>query len=561
MSSHFIVKCIDCGHKAPFYPTKLACPNCGSTWREAEYDYKHLAQSLPLLLPGRPFDIWRYRELLPIRSPNPDLSLGEGGTPLIKATNLGMMLGCPNIYIKDERQGPTHSFKDRQAAIAIAALKEAGITEAVIASTGNVAISYSAYAARAGIKLYAFLTSLVPASKMREVALYGTQVIKVTGSYDQAKKVAAEFAKQKNIYRDPGAMNVPTIEAMKTVGYEIAEQLTAIMGPPTDPHTNRPLAPWRTPDWYIQAVSGGPGPYGVMKGYEELLELGLIHSFPKIGMIQAEGCAPMVHAWKQEKESATPIASPRTLIATLATGDPGRTYSLLSDRLKKKFGGVFEDASDKEAFRAMHILAKMEGISVEPATGIAFAGLIKMIRAGIIKQDEVIVINCTGHTMPIERNILGDRWARNVILPSQALEETPEEGLLSALSRVATDRFPRIAIIDDNADVRRLIRRILQSQGSYTIFEAENGKTGVELVKKETPNLVILDLMMPELDGFGVMDALQNDPETADIPIIVVTAKELTEDEKKRLNGHIQSLMQKGDFMSDELMDEIRSIL
>ena len=100
--------------------------------------------------------------------------------------------------------------------------------------------------------------------------------------------------------------------------------------------------------------------------------------------------------------------------------DPGRTYSLLSDRLKKKFGGVFEDASDKEAFRAMHILAKMEGISVEPATGIAFAGLIKMIRAGIIKQDEVIVVNCTGHTMPIERNILGDRWARNVILPSQA---------------------------------------------------------------------------------------------------------------------------------------------
>ncbi|PKO17258.1 MAG: hypothetical protein CVU39_05750 [Chloroflexi bacterium HGW-Chloroflexi-10] len=561
MSSHFVVRCIDCGHKTPFLPTNLACPKCGSTWREAEYDYAHLAHSLPLQLPGRPFDIWRYRELLPIRSPNPDLSLGEGGTPLIRATNLGMMLGNPNIYIKDERQGPTTSFKDRQAAVAIAALKEAGITEAVIASTGNVAIAYSAYAARAGIKLYAFLTSLVPASKMREVALYGTQVIKVTGSYDQAKMVAAEFAKQRGIYRDPGAMNVPTIEAMKTIGFEIAEQLTALLGPPTDPVTQRTTAPWRTPDWYIQSVSGGPGPYGVMRGFEELNLMGLINKYPKIGMLQAEGCAPMAHAWKQNKDVATPIQSPRTLIATLATGDPGRAYTFLYNRLKNTFGGTIDSVSDQEAFRAMHLIAKMEGISVEPATGVAFAGLIKMVRSGMIKPDEIVVVNCSGHTMPIERNILGERWARNVILPTQSMEETPEEGLLAALSKVAIDRFPRIAIVDDNADVRRLIRRILQSQGNYTIFEADNGRSGIDLIKKELPNLVILDLMMPELDGFGVMEELQSNPDTMDIPIIVVTAKELTNEEKKRLNGHIQSLMQKGDFLSDELLDEIRALL
>ncbi len=102
-----------------------------------------------------------------------DQTLGAGGTPLIRASNLGLMLGCPNLFIKDERQGPTHSFKDRQAAITIAALKEAGITELVVASTGNVAIAYSAFAARAGIKLWVFLTSLVPAAKMREIALYG----------------------------------------------------------------------------------------------------------------------------------------------------------------------------------------------------------------------------------------------------------------------------------------------------------------------------------------------------------------------------------------------------
>ena len=131
--------------------------------------------------------------------------MGEGGTPLIHAVNLGMMLGLPRLYIKDERQGPTGSFKDRQAALSIAALKEAGITEAVLASTGNVAIAYSAYAARAGIKLWAFLTSLVPAEKMREVAIYGTQVVKVTASYDQTKQLAAEFARQRGLYLERGS--------------------------------------------------------------------------------------------------------------------------------------------------------------------------------------------------------------------------------------------------------------------------------------------------------------------------------------------------------------------
>ncbi len=157
--------CLDCGHRAVYSTTLMACPACQSEWLEAGYDYQGLASRLPNLLVQRPFDLWRYRELLPVREHNPDLSMGEGGTPLIRAVNLGMMLGCPNIYIKDERQGPTASFKDRQAAVNIAALKEAGITEVVLASTGNVAIAYSAYAARAGIKLWAFLTSLVPARK------------------------------------------------------------------------------------------------------------------------------------------------------------------------------------------------------------------------------------------------------------------------------------------------------------------------------------------------------------------------------------------------------------
>ena len=240
MASHFIIECLDCGHRTPFIASASDCPNCHSTWREAIYDYNRLSKSLLLQVTGRPFDLWRYRELLPVRTIDPAISLGEGGTPMLHAANLGGMLGCQNIFIKDERQGPTGSFKDRQAAVTIAALKESGINELVVASTGNVAIAYSAYAARAGIRLWAFLTSLVPAEKMREVALYGTQVIKVTGSYDEAKQVAADFARQRGIFYDLGTRTISCVESMKTVSFEIAEQLTALLGPPPSSDKSKP---------------------------------------------------------------------------------------------------------------------------------------------------------------------------------------------------------------------------------------------------------------------------------------------------------------------------------
>jgi threonine synthase len=561
MASHFVAECLDCGNRSPYFPGSPACPNCGSLWREARYDYENLSRSLLTLLRDRPFDIWRYHELLPVRSPNPDLYLGEGGTPLIHANNLGLMLGIPNLYIKDERQGPTASFKDRQAAITINAIKESGIDEFVCASTGNVAISYSAYAARAGIKLWAFLTSLVPAAKMREVAIYGTQVVKVTGSYDLAKSLADQFAKQRGLVLDLGARSISCIEAMKTIAYEIAEQLTDLLGPEEKDKKSAAAFPWRVPDWYFQSVSGALGPLGVVKGFSEIQQMGFSNKIPKMGLIQVEGCAPMVHAWHQKKDTAVPVNSPKTVIATLATGDPGRSYTLLRSKMKATSGGAFESVSDEEAYRAMHLLAKMEGLSVEPAAAVAFAGLVKMVRAGTVKHDDLVVINCSGHTMSVDSDVVGEGWEHTIDAKEKSQQINQEEGLLAALNNVSVDKFPRIAIVDDAPDVRRLIRRILQSQGNYVLYEAENGKSAIELIQKEHPNLVILDLMMPDIDGFSVMDALHSRKDTKDIPIIVVTAKELTFAEKNRLKGHIQSLMQKGDFLSDELLDEVRTLI
>ncbi len=555
----FVIRCLDCGHAAPFMPRSMHCPNCNSQWREAEYDIAEVARTFPSELQNRPFDLWRYQELLPIHNPNPTLRLGEGGTPLIQAANLGMMLGVPNLFIKDERQGPTSSFKDRQAAVTIAALKEGGVTEMVAASTGNVAISLSAYAARAGIKLWAFVTSLVPGVKMREIALYGSQVVKITGSYDQAKQVAAEFARQRGLYQDMGARTVTAVEAMKTIAFEIAEQLTMQQGISTASMNG--TSKWRTPDWYVQAVSGGMGPLGVYKGFRELQKLGLIDRIPALAPIQAEGCAPMVESWKKGLEKAEPVLSPKTHIETLATGDPGRTYTMLRKQVNETHG-VFESVSDEDAFRAMHVLAKMEGISAEPAAAVAFAGLFKLVRAGIIKSTDTVVVNCTGHTVPAEQFLFGEGWTRDVDLRQREEQATtPQEGLLSALNNVTPSRFSRVVIVDDTSEARRLIRRILQSQGDFEIFEATTGREAIELVTKERPDLVILDLMMPEVDGFAVLDALRSKPETANIPVIVATAKELTIDEKSRLQGQIQSLMLKGDFLNDEFLEEVRSLI
>jgi threonine synthase len=344
---------------------------------------------------------------------------------------------------------------------------------------------------------------------------------------------------------------------MKTLAFEISEQLSR------DKNFLKSnfKTPWCVPDWYIQAVSGGLGPVGVLKGFEELKIMGITDRMPSAASIQVEGCAPMVHAWKNNLENPVPITVPHTNIATLATGDPGRNYSLLKQRMLSGGGGTFESVTDEEAFRAIHVLAKMEGLSMEPASAVAFAGLIKLVRAGKIKSDEIVVVNLTGHTFPVEKMILGDNWLKDVEIPIEPRENLPEEGLLSALSRISPNRFSTILIVDDNQDSRRLIRRILQSQGNFVIHEAENGYEGIRLAEEKNPDVMILDLMMPQMDGFSVIDTLKSKEKTSKISIIVVTAKDLSEAEKLRLRGRIHSLMQKGQFLNNEFLDELETLL
>lgn len=545
-----LVTCLECQKQFNYSSGSTVCPFCGGVWLDAVYDYEAVAQIWKKGLLGRPSSLWRYAELLPVVDLQNLITMGEGYTPLIKAAKIEKRLGHPAVFIKDERQSPTSSFKDRQAAVTVTTMHQVGIKECVLASTGNAAAAYSAYCARAGIKLWVFLTSLVPAAKMREAALYGAEVIKVTGTYDQAKKVAADFAARRQIHLDQGAKAIPGKESMKTVAFEIAEELANLLG---QPDSN---GRWQAPDWYIQAVSGGIGPLGVQKGFEELYKMGLIDRIPKIGVVQVAGCSPMVQAFAAHKSTAEPV-KPETHITVLSTGDPGLGYELLY-RANQKYGGYMLDVTDEEAFDAMRLLAKTEGYSVEPATAVAFAGLDKLIGRGIIKPNEIVVINCSGHTFPVEKHIMDEENVLDVRL-SEAKEIAPGipmDGLGSALKQL-DEQVTTIVVIDDNPMDSRLIRRLLQAKKPYRVFEANSAKEGLKLVKERLPDLVVSDLTMPEMDGFSLLEKLKEDPRTAHIPVIVVSAKDLTPEDEQRLAGQTSSIWLKGSFSTKDLVEHV----
>jgi threonine synthase len=254
---------------------------------------------------------------------------------------------------------------------------------------------------------------MVPAAKMREAALYGAEVIKVTGTYDQAKKVAADFAGRRNIHLDKGAKAVPGKESMKTVAFEIAEELAR------QTYGADSAEKWRAPDWYIQAVSGGIGPLGVLKGFEELYKMGLIDRVPKIGVVQVDGCSPMVQAFNAGKAKAEPVV-PETRITILSTGAPGLSYELLYQANQKVWRPYGVVCLMMKLLRLCAILARSEGISVEPATAVAFAGLEKMIAEGVIGSDEIVVVNCSGHTFPVEKHIMSEDVVLDVSLGQKA---------------------------------------------------------------------------------------------------------------------------------------------
>ncbi|MEK7782638.1 MAG: threonine synthase, partial [Candidatus Binatota bacterium] len=294
------IVCPRCRNSFPLGKVINLCP-CGSPLF-VRYDAKKIKRAVKKSqLQSRPSTLWRYQEFLPLRAEKNRVSLGEGFTPLIEARQLASELSIKRLWIKDEAQNPTGSFKDRGLSVAISLAKELGIKKVAIPSAGNAGGSLSAYAARAGMEAYVFMPKDTPRANQIEAARYGAKLTLVDGLINDCGRLIAE-RKGAEGWFDVSALKEPyRVEGKKTMGLEIAEQLD-----------------WKLPDVIIYPTGGGTGLIGMWKGFNELAEIGWIGSKrPRMVSVQAEGCAPIVRAFNEGKEKAEPWLNAKTIASGL----------------------------------------------------------------------------------------------------------------------------------------------------------------------------------------------------------------------------------------------------
>ena len=367
--------CRECGAT---YPQKLiyACENCFAPL-EVEYDLEKIKVTREEIS-QRPKTIWRYRELLPLEDYDAAIDLGTGLSTLHKANNLGKELGLNQLYIKDDTVNPTNSFKDRPASVAISKAKEFGAAAVGCPSTGNLAASVAAHAAKAGLPCYIFIPSNTELTKVLQASIYGANIIAVNGTYDEANRLAAQVAEQYNWAFANINLRSYYVEGSKTLAFEICEQME-----------------WETPDSVIVPLGSGALFCAIHRGLEQFKKVGLIEDKPtRLIGAQADGCAPIADSYKAGLDDVIPLEHPDTIAKSLAIGDPGDGYYVL--KYAKETGGTVESVSDEEILEAIKLVAEKEGVFAEPAGGVTIAVLKKLATQNYFKPDEKVVCAVTG---------------------------------------------------------------------------------------------------------------------------------------------------------------------
>jgi len=368
------LRCRECGREYAHGPTSV----CEVCFRPLEviYDYEAMARvvSRKSIMHG-PRTMWRYRDLLPVEGEFVDL--GTGFTPLVKAENLGRELGLDELYIKNDTLNPTFSFKDRVVSVAVSKAREFGFTTVACASTGNLACSVAAYAAKARLKAYVFIPADLEQGKIVGAAIYGPSLIAILGNYDEVNKMCAEMAQKYHWAFVNINIRAYYSEGSKTLGYEVAEQLG-----------------WRAPDHAIIPAASGSLHSKVWKGLNEFARLGLISKVPtQVHAAQAAGCSPIVNAYQAGSFQVVPVR-PNTICKSLAIGNPSEGYYAL--KTMKESGGTGVAVTDPELAEGMKLLARTEGIFGETAGGVVIGALKRLVASGQIKRHEVTVAYITG---------------------------------------------------------------------------------------------------------------------------------------------------------------------
>jgi len=368
-----MIRCISCGAEYGLDEVIYTCRECDSILEVIlEPDVSKD------IFECRKNTMWKYKEFMPVDE-SKIISLDEGGTPFIKCNRLGEELGV-NLHVKVEGSNPTGSFKDRGMSVGITKAMELGVATVGCASTGNTSASLAAYAARAGLKCIVLLPSgKVALGKLAQAMLHGAEVLSVNGNFDEALEAVTALALEGELYL-LNSINPFRLEGQKSIGFEIVHDLG-----------------WRSPDRIMLPVGNAGNISAIWKGIHEFYEAGFIEDLPMMTGIQAEGACPITNAVKKGVEEIIPVENPETVATAIRIGAPVSALKAL--RAIYESDGTSEKVNDEEILDAQKLLARTEGIGVEPASASSIAGLRKMVESGEIDNGEDVVCIVTGHLL------------------------------------------------------------------------------------------------------------------------------------------------------------------
>ena len=372
------LECTLCNHTYPHTGVIRTCPQCQGVLF-ARYDLPRLKRQVDRdRLQVRPDNMWRFSELLPVLDPVNVVSLGEGGTPLLEAHNLGKALGLKRLFIKDEGLNPTGTFKARGLSAAISKAGELGLRKFSVPSAGNAAGAAAAYAARGGMEAQVFMPRDAPATNKIEAEVMGSHLVLVDGLIGDAGRLSNQAAKAEGLF-DLSTLQEPyRAEGKKTMGLELALQLG-----------------WRMPDTIVYPTGGGTGIIGMWKGFYELLELGWVEGrLPRFLAVQPEGCQPIVKAFHDGAERSESWPDPSTIAGGLRVPHPFADYLILS--AIRDTGGTAVAVSDEEMMVSIREMASLEGVFPCPEGASTLAGLKRLLEKEEIDRDGTIVLLNTG---------------------------------------------------------------------------------------------------------------------------------------------------------------------
>lgn len=372
------LECAACGLRHEAQRLHNLCTKCGKPLL-VRYDLERAAATLTKeSLRDRGPDLWRYREVLPTERDENIVSLGEGWTPLVRASRLGAQIGLDDLFIKDESQNPTQSFKARGMTAAVSMAKELGARKLAVPSAGNAAGALAAYAARAGMEAFIFMPRDTPRANVIECEQTGAHVTLMDGLITDC---GAEVGRRKEAegWFDVSTLKEPyRIEGKKTLGYEVAEQLD-----------------WQLPDVIIYPTGGGTGLIGMWKAFDEMEQMGWIGSKrPRMVTVQAEGCAPIVKAFAEGTQFAEEFPNAHTTASGLRVPKAIGDFMIL-DALRTS-GGTAVAVTDEELIAATLEIGAAEGIFCAPEGAACLPALKKLMADGLVKPDERVVLFNTG---------------------------------------------------------------------------------------------------------------------------------------------------------------------